>query len=245
MLNALKRLFQREVPVTAAEWPGIERWALQRGYSYRRPRDAQGFVVEGRFAERQWRLEWGASQREYFEGRELRLRMELELPAEMQLLILPRELTRLLESETFERYTDNMKTQIDASTPEEMRWLVMYPKLSLRALPELHSRFVAVGSSLPSISRWLEGKLADQLVASSQDLLAEQRLFVLMSSRNRIILRVGIDEPTLDRLEQALLLFETAVDSAPNAVAGLAESESAWPPSAASSLHSDLPEVPR
>ena len=139
MLQGLKRLFQRETPVPG--WPGIERWALQRGHAYRRPRDGQGFVVEGQYEGRAWRLEWGPSQRDYLEGRELRLRMDLELPAQMQLLILSRALMKMLESETFERYTDNTKTQIDSSTPEEMRW-----RLAERDL--FHSEIVSKGKVL-------------------------------------------------------------------------------------------------
>src|SRR3954463_13536815 len=113
MLTALKRMFQREVPGPA--WPLVERWAGQHGYTCRRPKDAEGFIIDGRFEDRDWRLEWGDSQRDYIDGRELRLRMDLPLPDQMQLLILSRPLMKMMESETFERYMDTMKTQIDSS----------------------------------------------------------------------------------------------------------------------------------
>lgn len=238
MLDALKRLFRRDVDMPT--WPAVERWALACGYEYRRARDGGGFVVEGKYEERSWRLEWGPSQRHYISGQELRLRMDLPLPHQMQLLLLSRDLMKTLESATFDRYTDNLKTQIDSSTPEEMRWLVMYPKLSLRALPSLRDRIGAVGSSLPSLARWLDGPLGNHLSDATLVLLSAQRPFVLMTSRNRVVLRLELPTPATDSFEQALALFEVAISQTPAAIEGLSESASTWPTTATSAWQSQL-----
>lgn len=237
MLGALKRLLTRDA--MARSWPIVERWAAAHAYTYRRPRGAEGFVVDGQFEDRAWRLEWGHSQRDYFNGQELRLRIDLQLPQQMQLLILSKTLMKALESETFERYTDNMKTQIDSSTPEEMRWLVMFPKLTLRALPSLHARITAVGSSLPAVARWLEGPLAKQLDEGGAALFGSHP-FVLTCTRSRVMLRVELPDPKPESMDQAIALFEAAVNQLPSAVAGLGESANDWPPSAASSLQDAL-----
>jgi hypothetical protein len=230
MLEALKRLFQR--PPAAPTWPAIEAWAATRGWSYKRARDGAGFVVECRFENRPWRLEWGESQRDYLVGHELRLRMDLELPGGMQLLLLSRGLMREMESETFERYTDHMQTHIDSTTPEEMRWLVMHPKLGLKPLPVLRSRIGAVGTPVPALARWLEGPLALQLERTTGSLLAADRPFVLMTSRNRVVLRLSLAEPGAQALDEAVALFEVAVAQTPVAVEGMSITPSEWASSA-------------
>ena len=240
MLATLKRLFGREGE--APGWPEVEAWAAATGRSFRPAREGAGFVVEGRWEGRGWRLEWGPSQRDYLVGHELRLRMDLELPHQLQLLIASRELMKWLEGETFERYTDHLQTHIDSSTPEEMRWLVMFPKLSLRALPALHARVGAVGASLPALSRWIEGVLAVRLEQAAQRLLAEDRAFVLMASRNRVMLRIELSEPRPESLGQAIALFETALARVPNAIEGLSETSSTWPSTAARAWQAQSPE---
>ena len=240
MLDALKRLFRRDGQAPPA-WPAVVHWAAASGRAYLPARDGTGFVVEGHYEGRPWRLEWGPSQRDYLVGHELRLRMDLDLPHQLQLLVASRELMKWLEGETFERYTDHLQTHIDSSTPEEMRWLVMFPKLSLRAMPALHARLGAVGASLPALSRWIEGLLAVRLEQALGRLLAGERPFVLMTNRNRVMLRVELAEPAPESIDQAVALFESAVARVPNAIEGLAETSSAWPSTAASACHPQAP----
>lgn len=228
MFESLKQLFQGGAP--APEWPAIRQWAQARGGSFRRAREGAGFVVEAGFEGQTWRLEWGPSQRIYLSGHELRLRMELDLPGSMQMLILSRGLMQAMESETFERYIDDTKTQIDTSTPEEMRWLVMHPKLSLKPLPALRPRVAAVGEPAPCLARWIEGPLAGALESAVTEggLLGGDRPFVLMGARNRVMLRVALEDPQPVQLDQALALFEVAVSQTPQAVEGLGVTPSEW-----------------
>ena len=127
MLESFKRLFSRQGD--DRDLTLISEWAQRRGHGFKRARGEDGFVIDGRLEGRPWRIEWGPSQRDYIEGHELRLRMELDLPSDAQMLLLSRPLMDSLERQTFEEFTDSVQTQIGTKTPEEMRWLVNSSKV--------------------------------------------------------------------------------------------------------------------
>ena len=59
---------------------------------------------------------------------------------ELRQVVCSRRLKQLLdalERAVFEAYTDTLQTRVDTDTPEEMRWLVMFPKLSGTELKSL------------------------------------------------------------------------------------------------------------
>src|SRR6185369_10552085 len=105
MLDAFKRLFSGGPH--ARDWAELSRWAQQQGFGFKRARDDEGFVIDGEFGRRPWRLEWGPPQRSYIAGHELRIRMELQLSSSLQMLLMTRALMESLERETFERYTQS------------------------------------------------------------------------------------------------------------------------------------------
>ena len=221
MLESFKRLFAR--PGHDLDLGEVSDWARRRGHGFRRARNDEGFVVDGLLEGRPWRAEWGPPQRDYIEGHELRLRMELELPSEAQMLVLSRPLMDALERKTFEEFTDNVQTQIGTKTPEEMRWLVMFPKVDLATLKALRTHYGAVASH-PSVGlAWLEGPLAHMLEAASGDLLQGARPFVLMTLRGRAYMRLQLAAPDPRALAGALALFETAVTQALRAAGGSAD----------------------
>jgi len=235
MLNSLKRMMIRERART--HWREVEAWSRERGFHFRRARDDAGFVIDVKLGERDGRLEWGPSQRDYIVGAELRLRTELGLPNNLQLLVLSRPLMHELERETFERFTDTMQTHIDTSTPEEMRWLAMYEQFSFGAgRTPLAARIGAVGSSRSALSRWLEGPLAEQIEAAGKNVLAFPVPFVLMTLRGRVLLRVGLPVPRVDALTQALALFSVAVQRATQIKELPPDAASAWPSTPVSAL---------
>jgi hypothetical protein len=230
MLGALKRWFS--TPPAAPEWGDVVQWAQRGGHAFKRARDAHGFVVDGRLQGRPWRLEWGPPQRAYIGGQELRLRMELDLPADLQMLVLGRELMHLLERQTYERFTQGLQTQIDTATPEEMRWLVMFPKVDLGSLRALRPYFGVVASMPEAALAWIDGPLATLLEGTARELLRDAVPFVLMTLRGRTYLRMRLDEPNARALDLALTLFETAVTQAVRAVEGHTRSGVDWPATA-------------
>jgi hypothetical protein len=226
MLDAFKRLFGKQ---------GIERdlgavaaWVQRRGHGFKRVRGEDGFVIDGALEGKPWRLEWGPPQRDYIAGRELRVRMELALPSDMQMLLLSRPLMDVLERQTYEQFTDNVQTQIGTKTPEEMRWLVMFPKLNLNGLKSLRGRVGAVASVPASGMAWIEGPLANLLETTLDGLLKDDPPFVLMTLRSRAYLRLQLGAPTPDAIAAALALFETAVTQALRISTGPADPTAGW-----------------
>ena len=211
MHKLLRRWFG--AAVDDGEWSAAAAWARSVGHRFARSRDGSGFVVEPAQAGAGWRLEWGAPQRHYFEGPELRVRGDVPSTGDLQLMVMSRALTTVLEQEVFEDYTDGNQTRMDDDTPEEMRWLVLYPKLPRSEMGTLRERFGALASLPRAAALWLEGPLAAQLEASSAWLPDELPLALIMQ-RGRLTMRCGLPQPQVAMLQAALVLFDAALAGA-------------------------------
>jgi hypothetical protein len=211
MLEGIKRLFSRPAE-PGREWAGFPEWAATRDVRFR-PVSGEdgGFIVEGRLGALPWRLEWGPSQRPYVEGAELRIRAELGLKSDIQALVLDRLLQANVEKAVFDEYVEGVQTRIDQQTPPEMRWLVMFPKLSGAELGALRERFAAVAPGAGWLVGWLNGPLTEALLAAP--LTAGQPL-ALMVAKGRVTLRTAMPDPQPQDLEAWLRLFYTAVREA-------------------------------
>lgn len=240
MLESIKRFFSPKPE--GPDFGQVAEWASRRGMGFKRARGEAGFVIDGMLEDKPWRIEWGPPQRPYIHGHELRLRMSLPMPSEMQMLLLSRPLMDTLERQTFEEFTDSVQTQIGTKTPEEMRWLVMFPKVDMSTLKTLRTRFGAVAST-PSLGlAWLEGSLADALEEAAVGVLRDGPPFVLMTLRGRAYLRMQLVEPDVTAIAAALALFEIAVTQALTASEGVAERPSDWNTTAASAWQSLQPD---
>jgi hypothetical protein len=240
MLESIKRIFGKQgVERDLAE---VSDWARRRGHGFKRARGDAGFVIDGLLDGKPWRMEWGPPQRGYIEGHELRLRIELGLASHAQMLLLSSPLMDTLERRTFEEFTDNVQTQIGTKTPEEMRWLVMFPKVNLGALKALGGRFGAVASDPAAGLSWIDGPLANALEQAAAGFLREQPPFVVMTLRGRVYLRVQLDAPDTAVLGAALALFETAVSEALRATAGAGDASHAWGQTASTAWQSLQPQ---
>lgn len=212
MLDGLKRLFSGASGSgePAHDWDGLMPWAQQRQYGFRVVQN-EGFVVDGRLGATPWRLEWGPSQRPYIAGQELRIRAELGLSPELQLVVMNRQLQEKMEKDVFEQYVEGVQTRIDNQTPPEMRWLVMFPRLADKDLPELADRYAALSSLKPWLLQWLTGPLTQSLAALRVDAAVP---LVLMIGRGRLMLRTALPEPELPAVQQWLRLFECSMREA-------------------------------
>lgn len=209
VIKQVKRWFVARA--NAARWKAVADWAEQRGAAFRQTRDGQGFQIDQPKAlPGGLRVEWAPSQRSYIEGHELRMRCELGLHPDLQMMLLARGLMEKLEKAVFEAYTDTLKTRVDTDTPEEMRWLVMFAKLKNYPHKLVKERFGALGVNQEVASAWLEGPLSELLIQASQDLLPEDRPFVLMVMRGNVYLRTPMAEPDLDEIQALLRLLESA-----------------------------------
>ena len=209
MLDGIKRWLNVSRAPTP-DWEGVAPWAEAHGCSFRGV-PGEGFVVDGTLAGTAWRLEWGPSQRPYITGHELRLRSELGLAFDLQVVVMNCALQEQMEKSMYEQYVEGVQTRIDNQTPPEMRWLVMFPKLAGAELGALKERYVALASQKPWLQQWLEGPLA----ATLQGLRADPAVpMVLMIGRGRLMLRTALDEAAVPALQKWLRLFECAMREA-------------------------------
>jgi hypothetical protein len=211
MLKTLRRLFAGGS--ATADPLLLRQWAEERGHAWRRVRDADGCVIEGRTGAQVWRIEWGASQREYITGLELRLIAELSLPKELVVMVLNRSLMEAMEEAVYERYVDDVQTRIDTDTPPEMRWLVLYPKVPGADLGRLKERYGAVCSILPWMQQWLQTPLNDALAATLGLADAAQPVVVTIG-RGRLLLRTPMPLADARALSQWFSVFEHALREA-------------------------------
>ncbi|UXH76418.1 hypothetical protein [Roseateles amylovorans] len=213
VIKQIKQWFT--VRANAARWRPLTEWAEERGGQLRHARDGRGFVIDlPRLLPGLTRIEWGPSQRSYISGFELRMRCELKLNADMQMMLIERSLMDQLERSVFEAYTDTLRTRADTDTPEEMRWLVMFPKQTAIDAKLVRQRFGAVGVNSELCAAWLDPALSERLGQATQDILTEGRPFVLMSLRGNVYLRTAMPQVSLPEVQGLLQVLEAAAHSA-------------------------------
>jgi len=210
MLNGLRKLFSRSA-APQQSWDALVVWAEQQRYLFKPVKDEGGFIIEGQLGTMPWRVEWGPPQRSYVEGAELRIRAETGLGPGIQAMVLDRTLQSTMERAVFEQYVEGVQTQIDNTTPPEMRWLVMLTKLTGSELGPLRDRYAAVGGSKPWMMQWLEGGFSDALLAAP---VPPSQPLVLLIARGRLTLRTAMVEPTPDAVSTMLRLFHSALREA-------------------------------
>jgi hypothetical protein len=210
MLESIKR-WLADAPPQVPGWGELSAWSRTHQLTLRPVREPEGFVVEGRAGSIAWRLEWGPSQRSYIPDAELRIRAELSVPRELQALVLNRELMDAMEKAVFDQYVEDVQTRIDTTTPPEMRWLVMFPKLSGTELRSLRDGYGALSSYKPWLQQWLAGGLTPALAALPT---SAERPLVLMIARRRLCLRTALAQPDPAALDAWLRLFECALQEA-------------------------------
>lgn len=232
MLDSFKRWIAK-TPL-GPETLHLSLWAKDHGHTFKTVRDSRGCVIECAAGERTWRLEWGEPQRRYIPESELRLRQELSLSPDVQLMLISRKLADQLEADVFDRYTEAMQTQVDHTLPEEMRWLAMFPKVNFTGPAKALKPHLLLLCANPTLAEiWLKGELADALQAELQGFLAGDPPFLIQMLRGRIYLRLGASHVTAEMLDGVNRVFEIAARRALECAGGPAGAEavSGWAPS--------------
>jgi hypothetical protein len=198
----------------AGPWPEVRRWATAAQHRFAIGRGGEGFVIETAAASLACRIEWGPSQRNYIVGQELRVRIEVgQAAAGLQMLAATRAVLDRLESDVFDQFTEGNETRIDDQTPEEMRWVVMYPQLPSKLLGELLTRFGLLSNRPRASQLWLESGLLQPL-KSSVAWRDDAAPMVLVVQRGRFVLRMALAEPRIAVLDGAMSLATAAAAAA-------------------------------
>jgi hypothetical protein len=200
---------------SAAALKPITDWAGARGGEFKLTEEGEGFAIdEPGNALGSLRIEWGEPQREYITGPELRLRIDLKLPGDLQVMLIERHLLDALEKLVFEAYTDTLQTRVDTDMPEEMRWLVMFPKVDQWKSKVARSRFSACGVTQELATMWVAGSLGEALAVASQEQVPAAHPFVMLTQRGNLYLRTLMPEANLEALRALVRLAETAAREA-------------------------------
>jgi hypothetical protein len=232
---------------SAALCKPIADWAEVRKGSFTLTEDGEGFLIEEPAnTSGALRIEWGTPQRDYIEGRELRMRFELKLHGDLQMMVIEKQLLDALERAVFEAYTDTLQTRVDTDTPEEMRWLVMFSKVEQWKSKVARSRFSACAVTQDVGAAWVGGSLGEALALASQDLVPAGHPFVMLTQRGNLYLRTFMPEPQIDAIKGLVKLAETAAREAQQLQMRIGEA-GAWPTtsSVAWSPSSGLPDEAR
>lgn len=233
MLRKLKLMLRGTAP--DRDLAALEQWATQRQARVRRLREPTGLVAEMAMGLQAWRVEWGPTQRLYIQGSELRLGADLGLGKDLQVLLLERGLADALEKLVFDEIVQGVQTRIDTDTPQEMRWLVMLPRLDATQMRELRSHWVGLASTPPWLALWLAGPLGGALNALTAALPEGQQVLWQLS-KGRLTLRTRGEGLGAAALEALASTFECALREAVRVAAELREAgpgqstmPAAWP----------------
>ena len=242
MLGSIKSFFAKATG--RGELDAVAAWARRQGHHWKREKNGDGFAIDGSSAAAPWRLEWGVSQRPYIAGHELRIRSVLDLPADLQMLIMTRPLEEALAKEAFELGTQSNQTLVGDAVPEETRWLVMFPKIFFNQSKTLRNHYAGVSSLDYEGEAWIEAGLAKSLERAAGTWLSGSPPFLLMTLRGRLYLRLQLADADEGDLVAALELFQIAADAALRVARARRDTPVTWKASTSTAWQS-LPPEPR
>lgn len=215
--GVLPRAALAATPQAAAQ---VSKWANTRGLSVG-VADGGGTSLNGMVGGKPWRLECGASSRDYIQGVELRARAELGVNPDASLVVMNRSLKDMLEKRAYSVYTDDTQTLVDPKLSEEMRWLALYPEAQWDGLPRgFWLRFAVMADQEERALAWLKPALAQLLLEWPQPSPALERPFVLAVMRGRVYLRMEHLVQEVATLQHAAAIFVMACESAQAGLSG-------------------------
>jgi len=216
MFERLKRVFAPSA-ASLAVGPAdvVSEWAGTHGFSYSIQGKDRGLVLSGKIRGKPWKLESGASSRDYIRGEELRARAELGVDGDISVLLMNRPLKEALEKRAYAIYTDTLQTTADPSLPEEMRWLAMYQEFGWNSLvPDFWERYTVLADQRDNALAWIDSNLAELLLHWPQPGVDAQTPFILMLLRGKAYLRMEYSPGDTATLQHAAVIFTSACEAA-------------------------------
>ena len=196
----------------------VARWAATQRLAVVPHAEEGHFDLGGEVAGHPWRLECGAPTRDYIRGLELRGRADIGADPDAAVMVLNRSLQEALEGNAYSAITDTLQTTVDASLPEEMRWLAMYEEMTWPGLPaSFRQHFAVVAERSELAQRWVHAPLVSQLLNSVEGeggALRAQSPRVLMLVRGKVYLRTEHTQRSLAEIADATQLLLVAAQGA-------------------------------
>jgi hypothetical protein len=223
MMESIKRWIAGESSSDAAAV--LVRWAREQNWKVARMDEGATCLAEGLRDGSNVRIEWGPAQRSYLGPVELRLRSTLEAPPSLQMLVLSTRLAEQLELQAYQRLTDDARTELDVTVPEEMRWLTMLPRIPLGHLSlGVRACITALASHSSVGAKWLDTELASQLAAAPEIEQEGPAKLSLILHRGRLTLRLAASRLDADTLRWANQTHALALQKAIEVSAQLMDS---------------------
>lgn len=218
MFDRLKKVFARARPDSQQKSvppDAVSEWAGTQGFGYSGQGTGQGFVLTGKVRGKAWKLESGASSRDYIHGGELRARADLGIHPDAAVLIMNHALKELLEKRAYEIYTDTLQTTAEPSLLEEMRWLAMYQEVGWTGMvPEFWERYTVLADQREHALAWIDNNLAELLLSWPTPGPDAQTPFILMLLRGKAYLRMQHNPADIATLQHAAVIYTSACDAA-------------------------------
>lgn len=172
-----------------------------------------GYQLDGKIADKTWRMEQGKPSRDFIKNSELRARAELGLRDGVAVMVMNRQLKNDLDKRAFALYTDSLQTIADPNLPEEMRWLSIYDEVGWESLGEAFlNHYAILAENRETAMAWISPELASLLMAWPEHNPATPK--ILMILRGKAYLRMQCSEGDLPTMEHATRVFTTACELA-------------------------------
>jgi hypothetical protein len=220
MFSRLKKALTRKAPGAGAtpstmQQSRLSEWAGLQGYELEGDEKRGNLSLSGQVGRKKWRLESGRPSRDFIHGTEIRARADLGLDNDIAVMVINRPLRDALEHRAYAQYTDALQTTVDASLPEEMRWLTMYEEVRSNAWGSSFAQHMAVVAHQPAQAlRWVDATLAHELLHWPSDQTVPESPLVLTISRGKVYLRMQYTPADIPTLEHAVRVFVWACESA-------------------------------
>lgn len=223
MFERIKKAFSRapsearesEASASQMAHGPVSEWAATQGFAFSADGTGHGIALEGKVSGKPWRLQLGRPTRNYILGEEVRARAELGVRDDAAVLVMNRALKEALEKQAYQAYTDPLQTSVDATLPEEMRWLAMFDEVGWEGLPKAFwERFSVLTDKRENAVKWVGPQLAQLMLNWPAPAPSAEVPFMIVLLRGKAYLRMEYSPADLGTLQHAALIFTSCCEAA-------------------------------
>ena len=238
MLTSIKRWIAGDgSPDASAEC--LVLWGREHGWRVARVDDGATVVLAEPRELGSSQIEWGAVPDLGLGPTELRVRTQLDCPAGLQLLVVSMGVSEGWEMAAAKALASSPGSRMDdlpqVANTEDLHWLTMLPRIGPSRMPAaLRGSVVAVASHVKLGTDWLHNGLAP--VLGREEIGMTVSPFILKLHRGRLTLRVAAPSVSPASLAAALVVHESAGQSAVHVSRSLTDAGD-WPTTASAAWH--------